>query len=322
MKVLINESQLSIINDVLLEYYSAKNDYANFIRTQLQKIYEPKGNWGKAPNPNDNCETGIGVINVFPHSDEDNWSILNRFDTNSKVKKEMYRLFELTNPTDISEKSFMNWIEENSFDLFDDKGKYTESLINLNKSTIDKGNQNEAFAVNILKGRFPNSEIVRFCAGDIRDTRKGIDIMVTDGGRKAHVQVKPFSKIASYIDNDGDTFFEVSTYMEPNKYSEKNVQIFMFVTPDNNSYVLFKNDKQKISQLRNHKIRFYEPPLYTNIEFEKTRKKRRTKDMDDTSQMFGVEDERLKNLNFRIDQLIKQRDKLLKTKTKEENPEN
>ena len=81
-----------------------------------------------------------------------------------------------------------------------------------------------------MKQRFPNSDIVRFCAGDIRDTKKGMDLMID---RRIHVQVKPFMDIKSYIDEDGDTFFEVNAYMEPNKYSEKNVQIFFFVSSDN-----------------------------------------------------------------------------------------
>ena len=171
MNLLITESQLELINDILLEYAPVKNNFAEFIRLQLRKIYEPTGNWGKAPNPNNNCETGLGVINVFPHSDEDVWSILNRFDTNSKVKNKMFELFKDSGATDLSEKSFMDWISQNAQDLFVDGGTYTQTLIDLNKETIEKGNRNELYAINILRQRFPNSDIVRFCAGDIRDTK-------------------------------------------------------------------------------------------------------------------------------------------------------
>jgi hypothetical protein len=163
MKIKITKVQ----EKVILEYYKKSNTFPEFIRGQLKKVYEPLGNWGKAPNPNDDCETNIGVINVFPHSENDVWSILNRFDTNSKVKKEMSDIFLQSTPIDKSEQSFMKWIDENSNDLFGENGKYTEKLISLNLETIVKGNRNEEYAVNKLKERFPNSEVKRFCSGDI-----------------------------------------------------------------------------------------------------------------------------------------------------------
>jgi hypothetical protein len=308
MKIKITESQKEVLSKMILEYYKKSNPFSEFIRKQLQKLYEPLGKWGKAPNPNDNCETNTGVINAFPHSENDVWSILNRFDTNSKVKNEMHNIFLESNPTDKSEQSFMSWINDNSNDLFGEDGQYTQRLISLNVETINKGNQNEEFAVNILKERFPQSEIKRYCSGDIRDTKKGIDITVSTMGKSFNIQVKPFMSIGSFVTDDGDTFFEIKSYFEPNKYSERNVSIFMFVDIEKNEFILFLNKKDKINQMRNNATRFSEPPLYTNIKFV-TKEKRKSKNADLTSKIFGQDEEMIKNLEFRKDQIMKQIEK-------------
>lgn len=314
MKIKITESQKEYISKIVREGFSKPNPFASFIREQLRKIYEPIGKWGKAPNPNDDCETNVGVINVFPHSENDVWSILNRFDTNSKVKKEMNDIFMKTNPVDTTEQSFMKWIEQNANDLFGENGKYVKKLISLNLETIVKGNKNEEYAVTKLKERFPNSEIKRFCSGDIRDTKKGMDIAVTTLGKTFNVQVKPFMTIQSFVDEDGDTYFEVKSYFEPNKYSERNIGLFMFVSSETDEFIAFANKKNKIGQMRGNITRFYEPPSYTNMKFI-TKEKRKSKNSDIISKIFGQDEELLKNLEFRKDQIMKQIEKRRKPST-------
>jgi hypothetical protein len=123
-----------------------------------------------------------------------------------------------------------------------------------------------------------------------------------------NVQVKPYISINSLVDEDGDTYFEVKSYFEPNKYSEKNVGVFMFVSSETNEFILFLNKKNKIGQMRSNITRFYEPPLYTNIKFI-TKEKRKSKNTNLTSKIFGQDEELLKNLEFRKDQIIKQIEK-------------
>ena len=63
-------------------------DYPEFIRKTLEDIYRKKAprHWGRINTPT--CQTSYGVLNLFEHPGEDGgWSILNRFDTNTKVKK-------------------------------------------------------------------------------------------------------------------------------------------------------------------------------------------------------------------------------------------
>lgn len=293
----------------IVEVYKSSDTFAPFIRHQLELIYKPLGLWGHAPNPNDDCQTNLGVINVFPHSEQDVWSILNRFDTNRKVKDKLHQLFLKSNPVGQSQKDFQDWIESNRNDLFGPKGQYTQELVDLNMETIISGNRNEEYSVEILKKRFPETKIKRFCSGDIRDTKKGIDISVEHPSKTLNIQVKPFIKVASYVEPDGDTFFEVTSYLEVNKYSEKNVDIFMFVDVNKNEFILFKNKKTKIGQMRNNIIRFYEPPLYTNMVFS-TKEKRKMRSFEPTDSLFGLETDTLKNLEFRKDQIQKMIDRL------------
>ena len=295
----------------LSEAFRSTDTFPSFIRQQLEKIYKPLGMWGKAPNPTDDCITGVGVINIFPHSDEDVWSVLNRFDTNTKVKSKLTELFLQTNPENNNDHTFREWIDTNASDLFGPDGTYTEELVGLNMTTITSGNNNEKMAVEILNGRFPGNEIKRYCSGDIRDTKKGIDIVIVSPDKDITLQVKPFVKVESYVEPDGDTFFEVKSYLDANKYSERNVNIFMFVNYETKEFILFKNKKTKIGQMRGNLTRFYEPPLYTNMDF-KSKEKRKYKNLVPTDSLFDVNTDTLKNLEFRKSQIEKMIEKIKK----------
>ena len=118
------------------------------------------------------------------------------------------------------------------------------------------------------------------------------------------IQVKPFMKIDSYVEPDGDTFFEVKSYLDSNRYSERNVNIFMFVNSQTEDFILFKNKKTKIGQMRNNITRFYEPPLYTNMVFV-SKQKRKSKTLAPTDSLFNIDNDTLKNLEFRKSQIEK-----------------
>lgn len=307
MKFVITENQLRFIEDFLFESVE-KDSLSQVIRDELKKIYKPLNLWGKAPNPNDDCETDEGVINIFPHSEDDVWSVLNKFDTNKRVKKELENIFISTNPIDKSFKTFVGWLTENSNDLFGPNGKYTKSLININMGTIVSGDNNERYSIEVLKNRFPDSEIKRFCAGDNRDRFKGMDLAITRNGITLHSQVKPFQKIISFIDEDGDTFFEVTSYgFHHNRYKESFVDLLMFVDTQKKQFIIFQNKKQKIAEITSsNTTRFYEPPLYTNMVFE-TKSKRKSKNI--PAKFFDAEKDRLKNIEFRLSQMEKLKQK-------------
>jgi hypothetical protein len=239
----------------------------------LKSIYEPLGLLGRAPNPNDDCETNFGVINIFPHSEQDVWSVLNRFDTNYFVEKKLKEWFNIASKNNRSQEDFLSWIEKHKNNLFGPEGKYTQILVNLNRETIDSGNKNEEFAVAVIKERFPNARVRRFCAGDYRDTLKGIDINVKEGNSDFNIQVKPFNGVISSVSPEGEKFFEVFSKIKTEKYSERNVNVFMFVNSQSDEYILFRNKKSKITQITDNVVKFFEEPVYTNLSFENKKEK-------------------------------------------------
>lgn len=304
---LLKEPKIKNIDDgIIKESYNINNIIQQeFIRKQLKSIYEPLGMWGRSPDPNNDCQTNLGVIGVYPHSENDVWSVLNRFDTNIKVKNEIEKLFKDTNPLNSSNDTLINWIEKNREDLFGVTGKYTQKLVDIVTDTIKKGNEREEYAVQKLQSKFPSAKIKRYCAGHIHDTKRGIDLTVEHPTISFNVQVKPFIFVKSYFEPDGDTFFEVkSIKFKSNNYSEKNVKMFMFVNIENNQYILFKNNKNKIGNMNNDITRFYDPPLDTNITFE-DKKKRQSKKFKGIDDIFGVDTNLEKNLEFRIKTLQK-----------------
>jgi len=317
MKISISEEQYKIILEAVVK---ESDPISNFIRKCLKDVYSKiPGKWGKLPNPDGNCETDEGVINVYEHQPGiDNWSILNRFDTNTKVRNKIKEIFTSQNPDlDPSTSNLIEWIGNNKEDLFN--GPYTDELVELNRATVEKGNRNEENAVQILRNKWgDNAEIKRFCSGDIRDTKKGMDISVTVGGKTFYVQVKPFTRVESYIDRDGDTFFEVTAYYNPTKYSERNVQVILFINDQTNEYIAFENKRNQILLKSTTTINFYEPFLMTNIQFATKFKEYRRKDLGD--ELFGMEERRLETLIFRkaeIEKLIElEKEKLLKNKSK------
>ena len=311
MKIRINETQYIDLTNLLVE--GSGDSFPTFIRQTLEKYFKPKGKWGSINT--EDCQTGEGVLDVFPHSPVDRWSILNRFDTNTDVHKKLIELFNDSGVITKDDNSYRNWIVTNSFDLFDKGGKYSDELVGLNRSTIELGNANELFAIEMLKSKFgEKSNIKRFCSGSIDDTKKGKDLQVTIDGNVFSVQVKPFTDVISVVDSDGDTFFKVLSWLDPFKYSKTNVQVFMFVNTTNREYILFQNRPNKISKEKRGIIKFYEPYLDTNVDIQKKKTTYRNQYSDTTSKVFNTSAERLKNLMFRkseIEKLIKiEQDKL------------
>jgi hypothetical protein len=308
MRIRINENQYVGLTNLLVE--NTDKQFTDFIRQTIKNYYKKNHpeNWGSITD--NDCVTNEGVLDVFPHSTVDRWSILNRFDTNTKVHDKLKELFNSDNTIpNRDNNSYRNWIIDNSYNLFDVNGKYANVLVDLNKGTIDLGNANELFAVKMLEKKFGSkSNIKRFCSGSIDDTKKGKDLQVTIDNDTFSVQVKPFTDVISVVDSDGDTFFEVLSWLDPFKYSKTNVQVFMFVNVSNLEYILFQNKPNKISKEKRGVIKFYEPYLDTNIDIQKKTTKYRNQYSDTTSRVFNTSSQRLKNLIFRkseIEKLIK-----------------
>lgn len=248
-------------------------DYPEFIRQTLADIYRKKApiHWGRINTPT--CQTNYGVLNIFEHpGEEGGWSILNRFDTNSKVKNEIKKIYEEQGGGE----DFQTWIWNNRLNLFGPDGEFTQRLVDLNKSTIVAGANREDTAIKKLNDRFGDQAIIkRFCSGDKRDTLKGQDILVETPSGTFTVQVKPYYKIDKFIDDEGSVYYEVqSKGYDPTRYSPTNVQTIMFVRDED--FIVFVNSRNKIGKVSDGVTRFYEEPLYSNMNFPNEKTKRRS----------------------------------------------
>ena len=301
MNIILNEQQYIS----LLEFYKPK-PLSDHIRQTLKNIYEPLGKYGQVQDPDNFCETNSGVMDVYPVSDKDRWSILNWFDTNDLVFKQMEEWYTEENQKKPSTSEMKDWITKNAEKLFN--GEWTQKLVDLNKGTIERGVKNEDYAITILQDKLgSNAKINRFCSGDVRDTKKGMDLRVQVGSNPPiHVQVKTLKKVESLYDDEGDTFFEVhSPSFDNSKYNPKNVDLFLFVDYDKKLYIGFRNKPNKIYTRNQGVARFYEPWDLTNINFTQSKlykPRNKTKVEDD---LFKSGERRLENLKFRKKQIQK-----------------
>jgi hypothetical protein len=197
------------------------------------------------------CESNIGLIvdvnNPIDPLYNTNvngqvWSILNFFDTNPKVIKQLLNWYYDTDPQQVSLDNFKSWIVENQNDLFD--GIKLKVLVNLNFESYNKGTETENYAINHLINKLNVSpdKIQQFCAGTGRDRKQGVDFITIKNGVESTFQVKPLSGIKT-----DESSFIISTYKMKN-YSKK-VQYLIFANKQD--FYIFENYGYVISDGNN-----------------------------------------------------------------------
>ena len=250
------------------------------IRPLLRNIYTGNGyeipentQWSTVqavyPEYSDVCQTKEGVIGpkelAHPGEEKYNWSIVNRFDTNSVVHNKIKELHAQSGDKD----DVYTWVKNNAEDLFTPNGRYINDLVKENLRTYMKGEARERQAIKILSDKLPNITLQKFCSGAVEDFSKGKDLIVTlPNGASFSAQVKPFDTKMSrrWTDPEGTVYYKVkSSSYNPSQYKPKDVQVIMFV--DNEQYIIFANEKNRIVKDGKDYSRFYEEPLITNFDF-------------------------------------------------------
>jgi hypothetical protein len=87
-------------------------------------------------------------------------------------------------------------------------------------------------------------------------------------GASFSAQVKPFYTNLSkrWTDPEGTVYYKInSSSYNPTQYKPKDVQVIMFV--DNEQFIIFANEKNRIVKDGRDYSRFYEEPLITNFDF-------------------------------------------------------
>lgn len=301
------------------------------IRPLLTQIYTGDGykippgtQWSTVqavyPEFSDVCQTKEGVIGpkelAHPGEEQYNWSIINRFDTNSLVHNKIKELHAQSGDND----NVYTWVKNNAEDLFTPNGRYINELVRENLQTYLKGEARERQAIKILSDKLPNITLQKFCSGAVDDFSKGKDLIVTlPNGSSFSTQVKPFDTKMSkrWTDPEGTVYYRIksSTY-NPTQYKPTNVQVIMFV--DEEQFIIFANERNRIVKDGIAYARFYEEPMITNFDFG-IKKDTGSSQIKKVKQHFSYgtnkenEIERLELKKLEIEKLIK---KLSKVKNK------
>lgn len=272
---------LDSLKEIILEAgFGPDYTMSSVIRPLLRNIYSGNGydipagtQWSTVqdvyPEFANVCQTKEGVIGpkelAHPGEEKYNWSIVNRFDTNSVVHNKIKELHSKSG----DEGNVYDWVKKNGVDLFTPNGKYINELVRENLRTFIKGEARERQSIEILNERLPGITVQKFCSGAKEDFSKGKDLVVTlPNGSSFAAQVKPFDTKLSrrWTDPEGTVYYKIkSSSYNPTQYKPKDVQVIMFV--DNGTFIIFANEKNRIVKDGKDYSRFYEEPLITNFDF-------------------------------------------------------
>ena len=231
-----------------------------------------------------NCNTGLGIIGgnftEKKFGGISDWSIINRFDTNSDVHKKILMFYQQDRSPDIG--SLKDWMRKNASDLFGNNGSKVKQLVSLNSETIRMGGENEKFATEVLEKVFGDriESITQMCSGDVRDRIDGQDLEAKIDGKDFFFQVKPakFSD-ARIVNSERGVYYKIPIALSPFRYKEEKVDFYVFVDISTQQYAIFYNEKKHISSEGGTYggLKFYKPNLFnTNVNFKVYKPKKKS----------------------------------------------
>jgi Fe-Mn family superoxide dismutase len=245
----------------------------------------------------DFCKTGQGIIGGdYTESNFgltiSTWSLINRFDTNSRVHSKIVELYESDENKD-PKQSLISWVQENKNDLFGNNGKYTETLADIVSETVERGYAAEIlanqFLVNALGLDYSDMgktwSILERCGGDYRDRDYGQDFEIRIGSDVIYVQTKPvITKNIKKYESDRGEYYLIPSWNAKEKYKPKYVDLLVYVDVDNKKYIVFRNDHSKIQTVANsghrpgtpippYSLYFYEEPFSTNMDIKLSKRR-------------------------------------------------
>jgi hypothetical protein len=255
-----------------------KSVYKEAVFNALQELYKESSNWdsksGRGPNKRG------GVVNIYQVGDYakeiglenfegGDWSIMNYFDTNPKVREEIIQEYKrknnIDNITDIQ--NFKKWIVDNKSTLFDNSD-FLKRIIELNKRSYLSGLKNEMKAFNFINSFLtdtPNLQLSSLNLPGSPKDRSGIDFsLIKDGKEIRTYQAKPFS--GYYINEyNGKKTYRVYSYNIEN-LKNLNVSYFVFASDGKDGAIVFENKKGEYAIGKKGKSEFiefnYEPKYY------------------------------------------------------------
>lgn len=261
------------LSDVIFgikERYRFKNLMGNVLADVYRGLTDDEGNKMFGKGENENCQTNVGVVNYrgvkygYNNSLISNWSILNYFNTNSKVIGYLLKLYLKESGVKLSdfktnfvraENGFLKWVDSNKEELFSPSSVHLDELERLNLTTLNSGIIREQMAVKIVMNIHGVEEgsITEYCPGSIEDTVNGRDIKVSVGTETYYYQVKPLS--GPLREQDGKYLI----YTNSMKKYPNTVDRIIFVN-DKGEYYVFENNNYSVEQ-KGSLVKFSNAPI-------------------------------------------------------------
>jgi hypothetical protein len=212
---IINTSGLDVFNN------------SQFIRDCIKEAF-PKNEYEWQE---DNEEFTEGLRGVYPFSNEDDWSVLNFFDTNPHRKKRLRELFEKSNE-DNPKEWLVNFLKGNSREL--------NELVIQQRMAIQRSYDIENKVMSLITKNFTASQT----KGSKKDRYSSIDGIDDDTGKT--YQIKIVDSVNEIIDNEnGEVTWEIQGKNSRliDYRNKKELDYLAYFVPNNETVYVFDNEK-------------------------------------------------------------------------------
>ena len=246
--------------------------FRKMVKQSIKDVWSNTKNWGMGNVP-EGSSREPGVINFELACGTTDWSILNYFEGNTRVLRELLVLYGKEVSVDWVRDDFIKWISDNKQRLFG-KGEIVKVLSDANRDTQCIGERRERIGEEWLedwykKNGLGNVRIESGCPGDTLDRTCGQDMRVfREDGSVDYYQIKPLKKGVYKTERFP---YEVASASLPNHGYPIDVN-YLFISSPNSSnpkFVVFKNEGQKHKQgIYFGKIGFNNPPVSSPTELE------------------------------------------------------
>jgi len=201
----------------------------------------------------DNDEWTEGLRGVFPYSKDDDWSVLNFFDTNPHRKKKLYELF-LKSGQPNQKKWLVNFFKGDSLEL--------NQMTSQQREAIRRADEAEIEAMSLITNNFSTSEK----KGLKQDRYSSIDAVNNDNGETLQIKnVESVTKVELVDEETGEiqSYWKVvgrNSRLGNYKNKKELDKLVYYIRPLKTAYVFDNSDYDFFSKDLVH--HYSEPKIY------------------------------------------------------------
>ena len=238
-----------IKNPVLISSNTNYFENSQFIRDCVKEAFPmSEYTWQE-----DNDEWTEGLRGVFPYSKDDDWSVLNFFDTNPHRKKKLYELF-LKSGQPNQKKWLVNFFKGDSLEL--------NQMTSQQREAIRRADETEIEAMSLITDNFSTSEK----KGLKQDRYSSIDAVNNDNGETLQIKnVESVTKVELVDEETGEiqSYWKVvgrNSRLGNYKNKKELDKLVYYIRPLKTAYVFDNSDYDFFSKDLVH--HYSEPKIY------------------------------------------------------------